>query len=68
MTIIFRSRNFQLFGLPTDSPQPNLTEIIWKFIKYQWIEFDVPQSRQNLLNYLKKLLDDFGTKYVINFV
>ncbi|MGB3509068.1 MAG: IS630 family transposase, partial [Microcoleaceae cyanobacterium] len=38
------------------------------FIKYEWIEINAPQSWQSLVNYLKKVLDNFGQEYVINFV
>ena len=50
------------------SPKLNLIEILWKFIKYEWIEIDAYDNQNNLIRYLKKVLDNFGTEYVINFV
>jgi len=36
-------------------------------MKYEWIEIDAYQSWQNLVNYVEKVLRDFGENYVINF-
>jgi transposase len=61
-------KNLRIFWLPTYSPKQNLIEILWKFIKYEWIEIDAYSGWTSLLNYLKKVLNNFGKKYVINFV
>ena len=60
-------KNLELFWLPTYSPKLNLIEILWKFIKYEWIELDAYENQKSLIKYLKKVLDNFGGKYVINF-
>ncbi|MEA5511145.1 IS630 family transposase, partial [Crocosphaera sp. UHCC 0190] len=39
-----------------------------KFIKYEWIEVEAYDNWNSLLSYLKKVLDNFGKDYVINFV
>ncbi|NEN99029.1 MAG: IS630 family transposase, partial [Moorea sp. SIO3I7] len=39
-----------------------------KFIKYEWIEIDAYENWKSFLEYLKKVLDNFGEEYVINFV
>ncbi len=64
----WKQKKLEIFWLPTYSPKLNLIEILWKFIKYEWIEVDAYNSWKNLTNYLKKVLDNLGTKYVINFV
>ena len=64
----WKKKNLELFWLPAYSPKENIIEILWKFIKYEWIEIDAYQSLKNLLNYLKKVLDNFGQEYAINFV
>jgi transposase len=64
----WEQRNLKIFWLPTYSPQQNLIEILWKFVKYEWIEVDAYENWTSLLNYLKKVLDNFGQEYVINFV
>ncbi|ACK64730.1 transposase (plasmid) [Rippkaea orientalis PCC 8801] len=64
----WEQRNLKIFWLPTYSPQQNLIEILWKFVKYEWVEVDAYENWTSLLNYLKKVLDNFGQEYVINFV
>jgi transposase len=64
----WQQKNLQIFWLPPYSPKYNLIEILWKFIKYEWIEITAYDNWSNLLKYLKKVLDNFGKEYVINFV
>lgn len=64
----WKRRNIELFELPSYSPQLNLIEILWRFIKYEWIEISAYQSWQSLVDYVEKVLRGFGDKYVINFV
>ena len=64
----WKKKNLEIFWLPAYSPKENLIEILWKFIKYEWIEIDAYQNLKSLLNYLKKVLDNFGQEYAINFV
>ena len=64
----WKQKKLEIFWLPTYSPKLNLVEILWKFIKYEWIEIDAYDNQNNLIRYLKKVLDNFGTEYVINFV
>ena len=63
----WKSKNLEIFWLPTYSPKLNLIEILWKFIKYEWIDIEAYSSQNNPVKYLKKVLDNFGSKYVINF-
>ena len=56
-----------IFYLPPYSPQLNLIEILWKFMKYYWIEFDAYKSAQDMKNYVEKVLMGYGTSYEINF-
>ena len=64
----WESKNLRLFWLPTYSPKQNLIEILWRFIKYEWIEVDAYENWSSLLKYLKKVLDNLGQEYAINFV
>lgn len=63
----WQGKNLEFFWLPPYSPHLNLIEILWRFIKYEWIEMDAYESWQSLLEYLEKVLSQFGTEYVINF-
>lgn len=63
----WKQKNLEIFWLPTYSPKLNLIEILWKFIKYEWIDIEAYSSQNSLIKYLKKVLDNFGREYVINF-
>lgn len=56
-----------LFFLPTYSPELNPIEILWKNIKYRWLEFSAFICYQNLKKYLDNILQNIGTKYNIQF-
>ena len=60
-------KKLKIFWLPTYSPQLNLIEILWRFMKYEWIESQAYTSWNNLIEYVENILKDFGTKYTINF-
>ena len=64
----WQQRQIEMFELPSYSPELNLIEILWRFTQYEWIEMSVYQSWQSLVNYVEKVLREFGDKYVINFV
>lgn len=56
-----------IFELPPYSPQLNLIEILWRFIKYEWLEFDAYKDWDSLVEAVENILKQVGTKYVINF-
>ncbi len=35
-------------------------------MKYEWIETEAYSNGKNLVEYVKKVLKEFGTKYTIN--
>ncbi len=64
------NRGLTLLYLPPYSPQLNIIEILWKFMKYYWIEHTAYLSYDNLLKYVKKIFNNYGTgedEYFINF-
>ncbi|MGJ5673092.1 MAG: IS630 family transposase [Nostochopsis sp.] len=61
-------RGITIFELPSYSPELNLIEILWRFIKYEWIEIDAYSSWSNFVASVEKILREFGQSYVINFV
>jgi transposase len=63
----WKQRQIEIFQLPSYSPQLNLIEILWRFMKYEWIEISAYRSWQNLVEYVEKVLREFGEAYVINF-
>ena len=64
----WRERNIKIFVLPRYSPQLNLIEILWRFMKYQWMEIDSYKDWRSLVDSVETMLREFGNKYVINFV
>jgi transposase len=56
-----------LYFLPPYSPQLNLIEILWRKIKYEWIPSIAYSSMNSLRAELNKILDSYGSKYVIEF-
>ena len=53
--------------LPSYSPELNLIEILWRFMKYYWLPFSAYMSLQCLLQSLEDILQRFGTDYTISF-
>jgi transposase len=54
-------------NLPTYSPELNIIEILWRFIKYQWLPLSAYQSYKQLKQELQKVLDGVGSQYLISF-
>ena len=63
----WKARHVEIFWLPPYSPELNLIEILWRFMKYEWIEFEAYESLEKLGQYLEKVLRGVGENYVINF-
>ena len=63
----WRQKKLEIFWLPTYSPHLNLIEILWRFMKYEWIDIDAYSSWEKLVEYVEKVLKGFGDRYVINF-
>ena len=61
-------RKITIFELPSYSPQLNLIEILWRFMKYEWIEINAYSSWTDFVTSVEKILKEFGKSYVINFV
>ncbi|MEO0987845.1 MAG: IS630 family transposase [Cyanobacteria bacterium J06639_14] len=60
-------RGVAVFDLPTYSPELNLIEILWRFIKYDWLDVSAYQCWASLVRQVEEILREFGEKYVINF-
>ena len=53
--------------LPSYAPELNLIEILWRFIKYDWLPFSAYTSFQSLYEAVEDILTRFGTDYTITF-
>ena len=56
-----------IFYLPKYSPELNLIEILWRFVKYEWLEVEAYRSWECLMENLDEIFGHIGTKYTINF-
>jgi len=64
----WEKKGLLVFYLPEYSPELNLIEILWRFMKYEWIDFSAYNSWDDLVNYVNGVLKKFGEEYKINFV
>lgn len=53
--------------LPPYSPELNLIEIVWRFMKYHWLPFSAHTSFENLINEVENILRGIGSEYKIDF-
>ncbi|MGB6300402.1 MAG: IS630 family transposase [Rivularia sp. (in: cyanobacteria)] len=60
-------KGLYIFFLPTYSPHLNIIEILWRFIKYKWLEVNAYDSYSTLVEAVENILINFGSEYTINF-
>ncbi len=56
-----------IYYLPPYSPELNLIEIVWRFLKYQWLPLSAYQSYKALKDGLDNVLKNIGEEYTISF-
>ena len=61
-------KGLTIFWLPTYSPQLNKIEILWKKIKYEWLDASAYDSWTDLVASVENILKNVGEQYTINFV
>ena len=49
------------------SPELNIIEILWRFIKYEWLPWTAYQSIEKLRQELTEILLNVGNKFTISF-
>ena len=59
--------NAELFPLPSYSPELNLIEILWRFVKYKWVPWKAYQSIETLLEELWNIFINVGNEFTISF-
>ena len=52
---------------PAYSPELNLSEILWRRIKYPWLPLEADESFKDLMRSLIQVLKGVGSKYQIDF-
>ena len=60
-------KGLKIFFLPPYSPQLNKIEILWRFMKYKWLDNSCYNSYSDLVKGVENILVNFGSKYTINF-
>ena len=61
------NKGLTLIYLPPYLLQLNIIEILWKFMKYIWIEYKAYLSFDNYKKYIENILKKYGKEFVINF-
>lgn len=56
-----------LYFLPPYCPELNFIEMLWRMIKYQWLDLQAYSSFKSLYKCLSEVLSQVGTQYTINF-
>jgi hypothetical protein len=64
----WKHQDLYLYFLPPYSPQLNHIEILWRFIKYDWLPLGAYTDLKTLKNNLTDIIQNVGTKYNINFL
>ena len=63
----WQRKNLEIFYLPKYSPRLNLIEILWRFMKYEWIQWWAYKGWSHLVEYVEMVIRGYGTEYEINF-
>ncbi len=63
----WQEQDLYLYFLPPYCPELNAIEILWRHIKYQWLDFKAFLNFDSLTFYLHQVLNNINTKYSIIF-
>ena len=63
----WKKKGLILKFLPAYSPELNLIEILWRFIKYRWLPFSAYLNFNTLVAAVEEILVQVGSKYNIDF-
>lgn len=64
---LWKKKGLYLYFLPGYSPELNLIEILWRFIKYWWLPFSAYLNFPTLVEAVEDILVNVGSKYRIDF-
>ena len=63
----WKQKGLRLLFLPPYCPHLNLIEILWRQVKYRWLEPDAYQTFETLCQSVTDILAQVGTKYRLSF-
>ena len=61
------NKGLTLLYLPPYSPQLNIIEILWRFMKYVWIDYKAYLSFSNYQKYIETIFEKYGDEFIIHF-
>ena len=63
----WKDLGLHILYLPPYSPELNPIEMLWREMKYNWVDLNAMDSFDSFWEHIKSMLDGFGLKYDINF-
>lgn len=63
----WEAKGLFVYRLPAYSPELNLIEILWRFMKYFWLPFSAYTSFGALVQAVEEILRKIGDEFVIHF-
>jgi hypothetical protein len=63
----WKAKGLRLLFLPPYSPHLNRIEVLWRQMKYRWLEPDTYCDFPTLCHHVTSLLDQVGSKYRLSF-
>jgi transposase len=63
----WEAKGLFVYRLPAYSPELNLIEMLWRFIKYLWLPFSAYRSFEALVQAVEEILRKVGDEFVIHF-
>jgi hypothetical protein len=63
----WEKQGLYLLYLPPYSPELNPIEMLWREMKYTWMDLNVLNSFDDFYKHIQNMLDFFGLEYDINF-
>lgn len=63
----WQKQGLYLQFLPAYCPELNCIEMLWKHVKYYWLDLSAYQNMTTLKEMLTEVLENIGSKYHINF-
>jgi len=65
--VLWKKHNVEICNLSTYSPELNVIEILWRFVKYTWLPFSAYFSLETLEEKLTEVLLNVGSEFTISF-
>ena len=63
----WKERGLTIYRIPPYSPELNIIEIIWRKIKYEWLDFSAYESYNSLRKELFNVLSNIGKTHRVEF-